>query len=70
MVTEKELREKYQNEHIGNPHVEHELSFMNWRRLYLRFQAIENRLDSVKLGTPLFEKLDRESQRLARILGY
>ena len=70
MVTEKELREKYQNEHIRNPHVEHELSFMNWRRLYLRFQAIENRLDSVKLGTPLFEKLDRESQRLARILGY
>lgn len=70
MVTEKELREKYQNEHIGNPHVEHELSFMNWRRLYLRFAAIENRLDSVKLGTPLFEKLDRESQRLAGILGY
>lgn len=70
MVTEKELREKYQNEHIGNPHVEHELSFMNWRRLYLRFQAIENMLDSVKLGTPLFEKLDRESQRLAGILGY
>ena len=70
MITEKELREKYEKEHVGNPHVEHELSFMNWRRLYLRFQAIENRLDSVKLGTPLFEKLDRESQRLARILGY
>lgn len=70
MVTEKELREKYENDHVGNPHVEHELSFMNWKRLYLRFQAIENRLDSVKLGTPLFEKLDRESQRLAGILGY
>ena len=70
MITEKELREKYEKEHVGNPHVEHELSFMNWKRLYSRFVAIENRLDSVKLGTPLFEKLDRESQRLARILGY
>ena len=70
MIIEEELREKYEKEHIGNPHVEHELSFMNWKRLYLRFRAIENRLDSVKLGTPLFEKLDHESQRLARILGY
>jgi hypothetical protein len=70
MITEKELREKYEKEHVGNPHVEHELSFMNWKRLYSRFVAIENRLDSVKLGTPLFEKLDRESQRLAGILGY
>lgn len=70
MVTEKELREKYEKEHVGNPHVEHELSFTNWRRLYLRFRTIENRLDSVKMGTPLFEKLDRESQRLAGILGY
>lgn len=70
MITEKELREKYEKEHVGNPHVEHELSFMNWKRLYLRFAAIENRLDSVKLGSPLFETLDHESQRLAGILGY
>jgi|GEM_PF-3133465 hypothetical protein len=65
-----ELREKYEKEHVGNPNVEHELSYMNWKRLYGRFSAIENRLDSVKLGTPLFDELDRESQRLARILGY
>jgi len=70
MVTEKDLKTKYEKEHVGNPHVEHELSFMNWRRLYRRFEVIENRLDSVKAGTALFEKLDRESQRLAGILGY
>jgi hypothetical protein len=70
MVTEKEMREKYEKEHVGNPHVEYELSYMNWKQLYGRFSAIENRLDSVKMGTPLFEKLDRESQRLAGILGY
>ncbi len=70
MVTEKDLREKYEKEHIGNPHVEHELSFMNWKRLYLRFQAIEKGLDRIKTGNARFEKLDRESQRLAGILGY
>jgi hypothetical protein len=70
MVTEKELREKYEKEHAGNPHVEHELSFTNWRRFYLRFEAIEKGLDRIKTGTVRFEKLDRESQRLCRILGY
>lgn len=70
MVTEKDLKVKYEKEHVGNPHVEHELSFMNWRRLYLRFAAIENRLDGTKAGTVMYEKLDRESQRLAGVLGY
>jgi hypothetical protein len=70
MMTEKELREKYQNEHVGNPYVEHELSFMNWRRLYIRFAAIEMGLDRIRIGTARFEKLDRESQRLAGLLGY
>lgn len=70
MVTEKDLRMKYEKEHVRNPHVEHELSFTNWRRLYLRFAAVEEGLDRIKTGTARFEKLDRESQRLAEILGY
>jgi hypothetical protein len=70
MVTEEELWTRYMEEHIRNPHVERNLAFANWKRLYLRFRAIENRLDSVKPGTSLFEKLDSESQRLAGILGY
>lgn len=70
MVTEKDLRMKYEKEHVGNPHVYHEMSFTNWRRLYLRFEAIEKGLDRVKTGTARSEKLDRESQRLAGILGY
>jgi hypothetical protein len=70
MGTENELMEKYEKEHVGNPHVEHELSFTNWRRFYLRFVAIEKGLDRINTGTARFEKLDRESQWLAGILGY
>lgn len=69
-MSEEELKKTYQNEHVGNPHVEHELSFVNWKRLYSRFSAIEKGLDRIKMGTPRFDRLDRESQRLAGILGY
>jgi membrane carboxypeptidase/penicillin-binding protein len=73
MMTEEELKKTYQNEHVGNPHVEHELSFVNWKRQYLKFQRIEQQLDKMKFNDgydSVYQTLDRESQRLAGILGY
>jgi hypothetical protein len=69
MRSKEELRKIYDAEHAGNPHVEHELAFVNWVPLYLKFEAIEGKLKA-EPGHPNYDELDRESSRLCRILGY
>jgi hypothetical protein len=69
MVTENELREKYQNEHIGNPYIDEELSFPTWKRLYIRLDRIEATLRASPRH-PRYDELDRESSRLCGLLGY
>ena len=69
MVTEKELREKYEKEHVGNPYIDEELSFPTWKRLYIKLDRIEAVLRS-NPDHPRYGELDRESSRLCGLLGY
>ena len=77
MVTEKELREKYEKEHIGNPHVPKRLPFGEWSEKYRIMESAGAFVDKkyAEMGDKAWddeavEIAMAQEQRLCTELGY
>lgn len=67
---EKGLRAKYEDEHIGNPYIDYELSFQVWRRKYLRLEEVNETLKKMGMDDPGYWDLEDECSELCGALGY
>lgn len=68
--TDEELRAKYEDEHIGNPYIDVELSFPAWKRKYLRLEEVNDTLKTMGMDDPGYWNLEGECSELCGALGY